>query len=60
LREFLRRFLQKATGALGAAPQVALRRGRNPQYAVFLVLFLRLLAQKKNGENYFNVKNELL
>jgi hypothetical protein len=30
-------------------------RGRAPKNAVFLVLFLRLLAQKKNGESFLNV-----
>jgi hypothetical protein len=55
LEKFLRRFFQKATAHPRARSPWSRPQARNLFNAVFLVLFLRLLAQKKNGENYLNV-----
>ena len=51
------RLFQKAAGSWGRAPG-RLRRGETLLNGISLVLSLCLLAQRKNGENLFNVKNE--
>jgi len=51
-------FSKKVAGSWGSAPSRARR--REFFLAVFLVLFLRLLAQKKNGENFINVTHSNL
>jgi hypothetical protein len=50
----------KVCAGRGRAALVARRNERNSLYGISLVLSLCLLAQRKHGESYLNVKNELL